>query len=811
MAAGNRHLGYKEVLNALEDRSPGTKAAFLFGFLERGHERFAGDAERRARRAAAVRACAARRRPATSARSARSACAGGAIVPVELRRRVGGRGAARSRAGDRVLLVDAKRRRHLDHPRRRRRVPHPRRRARARRRSSASPRASTVRTTHGRAPRRGAADARRVRARDATRRAGDLSEGPRADPHPRRRLPRRAGARVGRRVRRAHARAAARGRADRARHRLRDPRRLRPPRAAQRRGLPRPRRRRSPSRCATSTTASSVDDLDRILLDLPEPWRVVKHAEQALHPGGILLAYLPTIGQVSRLREELAGSPFGMVETLEVLQRTWHVDGQSVRPDHRMVAHTGFLTHARLLAPGGVNFLDLVVARGRRGRWLDRVPDGVRAARHVVGRPRGRRSSSASCSSPDVADALRGSPPAHAAARRRSRSCVVVATSRRRSAPRSAARSSHGASGRARGALHQGDRVAGAVRRRRRRARARCGCSSPRWRARRAGRHARCATACRGARHRPHRRPTRRRSRRRSAAWSATRRSPRCSTRSRHPTPGRRPADGIPAEVAQRVYAARSCRSRARRAIASRRAPDSSPARHSSSRTRTSSRGSSSTHVVTVRRPSARRRRRRVRPQPRPRGAAVSRPRRCRRSPRRGPRRRRRLAVRSPGRGSALREAPMRIAEQIVARGTDIDHTAATRPRSVRPRRRHRTRRLRRPRRRRRPARSSASSSPSTSAAPPPPTPSPRTELERSPRPRAVHPAPQSSLHRPLPLRMRSGEQRPGEARVTPSVTRASAPRAALQEAPQPRRTCRPGAGMRSSPKSDSEANLTPP
>jgi tRNA (adenine57-N1/adenine58-N1)-methyltransferase len=94
------------------------------------------------------------------------------------------------------------------------------------------------------------------------------------------------------------------------------------------------------------------EDLDRILLDLPEPWRVVKQAESTLHPGGILLAYLPTIGQVSRLREELAGSAFGMMETLEVLQRTWHVDGQSVRPDHRMVAHTGFLTHARLLAPG---------------------------------------------------------------------------------------------------------------------------------------------------------------------------------------------------------------------------------------------------------------------------------------------------------------------------------------------------------------------------------------------------------------------------------------------------------------------------
>ena len=91
--------------------------------------------------------------------------------------------------------------------------------------------------------------------------------------------------------------------------------------------------------------------LDRIVLDLPEPWRVVKHATQALRPGGILVSYVPTIGQVARLREELDGSPFGLAETLEVLQRTWHVEGQSVRPDHRMVAHTGFLTAARLLDP----------------------------------------------------------------------------------------------------------------------------------------------------------------------------------------------------------------------------------------------------------------------------------------------------------------------------------------------------------------------------------------------------------------------------------------------------------------------------
>jgi tRNA (adenine57-N1/adenine58-N1)-methyltransferase catalytic subunit len=91
-------------------------------------------------------------------------------------------------------------------------------------------------------------------------------------------------------------------------------------------------------------------DLDRIVLDLPEPWRVVKAAEGALHDGGILVAYLPTIGQVAQLRAALDGSRFALAETLEVLHRTWHVEGNSVRPDHRMVAHTGFLTHARLLA-----------------------------------------------------------------------------------------------------------------------------------------------------------------------------------------------------------------------------------------------------------------------------------------------------------------------------------------------------------------------------------------------------------------------------------------------------------------------------
>jgi tRNA (adenine57-N1/adenine58-N1)-methyltransferase len=90
--------------------------------------------------------------------------------------------------------------------------------------------------------------------------------------------------------------------------------------------------------------------LDRVVLDLPEPWQVVKHAERALRPGGIFVSYTPTIIQAVHLRETLEGSRFTMAETIEVLHRSWHIEGQSVRPDHRMVAHTGFLTAARLLA-----------------------------------------------------------------------------------------------------------------------------------------------------------------------------------------------------------------------------------------------------------------------------------------------------------------------------------------------------------------------------------------------------------------------------------------------------------------------------
>ncbi len=90
---------------------------------------------------------------------------------------------------------------------------------------------------------------------------------------------------------------------------------------------------------------------DRVVLDLPEPWQVVPHVEPVLAAGGVLLAYTPSIVQAMQVREQLKGRWID-VRTLEVLHRGWHVDGQAVRPDHRMVAHTAFLTVGRFLGQG---------------------------------------------------------------------------------------------------------------------------------------------------------------------------------------------------------------------------------------------------------------------------------------------------------------------------------------------------------------------------------------------------------------------------------------------------------------------------
>ena len=90
--------------------------------------------------------------------------------------------------------------------------------------------------------------------------------------------------------------------------------------------------------------------VDRIVLDLPEPWRAVGRTTDALVPGGILCCYLPTVPQVTEAVEAMRAGGFALLDTFEGLVRSWNVDGPSVRPDHRMVAHTGFIVTGRKLA-----------------------------------------------------------------------------------------------------------------------------------------------------------------------------------------------------------------------------------------------------------------------------------------------------------------------------------------------------------------------------------------------------------------------------------------------------------------------------
>ena len=88
-------------------------------------------------------------------------------------------------------------------------------------------------------------------------------------------------------------------------------------------------------------------DIDRVVLDVPEPWQAVGTIADALVMGGVMLSFLPTVLQVHRLVGALEqDGRYQMVESMETLLRTWHVTERSVRPSHRMVAHSGFLTTA---------------------------------------------------------------------------------------------------------------------------------------------------------------------------------------------------------------------------------------------------------------------------------------------------------------------------------------------------------------------------------------------------------------------------------------------------------------------------------
>lgn len=95
--------------------------------------------------------------------------------------------------------------------------------------------------------------------------------------------------------------------------------------------------------------------VDRVVLDMLAPWECIDSVAQALRPGGLVIVYVATVTQLSRVAEEIrASSLFTEPEGFESLVRPWHLQGLAVRPEHRMIGHTGFLITARRLASGTV-------------------------------------------------------------------------------------------------------------------------------------------------------------------------------------------------------------------------------------------------------------------------------------------------------------------------------------------------------------------------------------------------------------------------------------------------------------------------
>jgi tRNA (adenine57-N1/adenine58-N1)-methyltransferase catalytic subunit len=95
--------------------------------------------------------------------------------------------------------------------------------------------------------------------------------------------------------------------------------------------------------------------VDRVVLDMLAPWETIEQCADALKPGGLIVVYVATVTQLSRFAEDIrATGLFTEPEANESLVRPWHLQGLAVRPEHRMIAHTGFLLSARKLAPGAI-------------------------------------------------------------------------------------------------------------------------------------------------------------------------------------------------------------------------------------------------------------------------------------------------------------------------------------------------------------------------------------------------------------------------------------------------------------------------
>lgn len=101
----------------------------------------------------------------------------------------------------------------------------------------------------------------------------------------------------------------------------------------------------------TVTTVEAPSSVDRVVLDMLAPWECIDAVAQVMAPGGVWINYVTTVPQLSKLVEAIRqDGRFTEPESFESMVRGWHVQGLAVRPDHRMVAHTGFLMTCRRLA-----------------------------------------------------------------------------------------------------------------------------------------------------------------------------------------------------------------------------------------------------------------------------------------------------------------------------------------------------------------------------------------------------------------------------------------------------------------------------
>ena len=117
---------------------------------------------------------------------------------------------------------------------------------------------------------------------------------------------------------------------------------------------------------------SFSEKFDRVILDMLAPWECVEMAAEVLRPGGVFLAYVATTTQLSATAEAIKrDGHFTEPESSETIVRGWHHEGLAVRPQQRMIGHTGFLIHSRRMAPG----VEVLARRRRPAKGAYGVPE----------------------------------------------------------------------------------------------------------------------------------------------------------------------------------------------------------------------------------------------------------------------------------------------------------------------------------------------------------------------------------------------------------------------------------------------------